>query len=45
MAWLGLRDEDLRITRPSRRDWPDHVYDDWARHAPGAALASGPAGA
>jgi hypothetical protein len=32
MDWLGLRDEDLRITRPSRRDWPDYVYDDWARN-------------
>lgn len=41
MAWLGLRDEDLRITRPSRRDWPDHVYDDWARHAPGQTTFSG----
>lgn len=30
MAWLGLRDEDLRINRPSRRDWPDHVYADHA---------------
>lgn len=37
MEWLGLRDENLRITRPSRRDWPDFVYEDWARHAPGAA--------
>lgn len=38
MQWLGLRDEDLRITRPSRRDWPDFVYEDWARAAPGAAI-------
>ena len=36
MQWLGLRDEDLRITRPSRRDWPDFVYQDWATAAPGA---------
>ncbi|NRF66485.1 hypothetical protein HLB44_05780 [Aquincola sp. S2] len=40
MEWLGLRDEDLRITRPSRRDWPDHVYADWATAAPGAAVAA-----
>jgi hypothetical protein len=25
MRWLGLREEDLRITRPSRREWPDFV--------------------
>ena len=41
MQWLGLRDEDLRITRPSRRDWPDFVYDDWRKAAPGASLSSG----
>ena len=40
MAWLGLRDEDLRITRPSRRDWPDAVYQDWATHSPEAVAAS-----
>ena len=40
MQWLGLRDEDLRITRPSRRDWPDFVYEDWARTAVGAAPAA-----
>ena len=39
MKWLGLRDEDLRINRPSRRDWPDFVYDDWAHAAPGSGLA------
>lgn len=39
MAWLGLRDEDLRITRPSRRDWPDAVYQDWAIHSPEAVAA------
>ena len=39
MQWLGLRDEDLRITRPSRRDWPDEVYADWAMSAPGALPA------
>ncbi|MDE1947172.1 MAG: hypothetical protein KGL43_25720 [Burkholderiales bacterium] len=38
MKWLGLRDDDLRINRPSRRDWPDSVYEDWARNAPGARL-------
>ena len=26
MKWLGLNDQDLKITRPSRRDWPDFVY-------------------
>jgi len=26
MKWLGLDDQDLKITRPSRRDWPDFVY-------------------
>lgn len=35
MKWLGLRDEDLRINRPSRKDWPQFVYDDWAVAAPG----------
>lgn len=35
MNWLGLKDQDLRINRPSRRDWPDFVYDDWATAAPG----------
>jgi hypothetical protein len=29
MQWLGLRDEDLRISRPSRPEWPDFVRDDW----------------
>ncbi|BAL93703.1 adenine nucleotide alpha hydrolase family protein [Rubrivivax gelatinosus] len=38
MRWLNLRDEDLKITRPSRRDWPDFVYEDWAQAAPGAEL-------
>lgn len=33
MEWLGLRDEDLRITRPSRPEWPDFVVADWAVHA------------
>lgn len=41
MKWLNLRDEDLRITRPSRRDWPDFVYDDWRKAAPGASLMAG----
>lgn len=41
MAWLGLQDEDLRINRPSRRDWPDFVYEDWAR----AAITAGAADA
>ncbi|MBU6256966.1 MAG: hypothetical protein KGL18_14525 [Burkholderiales bacterium] len=38
MQWLGLRDEDLRITRPSRPEWPAFVVDDWARAAPAADL-------
>jgi len=41
MRWLGLRDEDLRITRPSRHDWPEFVYQDWAIAAPGAARLRG----
>jgi hypothetical protein len=40
MAWLGLRDEDLKITRPSRRDWPDFVYRDWAAAAPCASRSA-----
>jgi hypothetical protein len=36
MAWLGLHDEDLRITRPSRPEWPDFVHEDWAVAAPDA---------
>jgi hypothetical protein len=28
VKWLDLKDEDLRITRPSRRDWPDDLYRD-----------------
>ncbi len=35
MQWLGLKDEDLKINRPSRRDWPDFVYEDWRALAPG----------
>ncbi|MBZ8138326.1 hypothetical protein CLD22_00225 [Rubrivivax gelatinosus] len=42
MRWLDLRDQDLKITRPSRRDWPDFVYADWARSAPGADLILAP---
>lgn len=38
MKWLDLRDEDLRITRPSRPEWPDFVSEHWARAALGAAL-------
>jgi hypothetical protein len=29
------------ITRPSRHDWPEFVYQDWAIAAPGAARLSG----
>ncbi|MDP1648543.1 MAG: hypothetical protein Q8M01_10130 [Rubrivivax sp.] len=42
MEWLGLRDDDLKINRPSRRDWPDFVYDDWAAAAPGRASTALP---
>lgn len=28
LEWLGLRDEDLRITRPSRPEWPEFVVHD-----------------
>lgn len=38
MQWLGLRDEDLRITRPSRPEWPQFVAHDWKTAAPGAVL-------
>ncbi len=36
MAWLGLRDEDLKITRPAGAEWPAYVYEDWKDAAPGA---------
>jgi hypothetical protein len=39
MEWLGLKDEDLRITRPRQPGWPDFVYEDWATAAPGAGLS------
>ncbi len=35
MQWLGLSDDDLRVNRPSRPEWPAFVNDDWARAAPG----------
>lgn len=39
MKWLDLADEDLRIKRPSRREWPEHVYADWKQAVPwGAAM-------
>ncbi len=41
MDWLGLRDADLRITRPSRRDWPDFVYEDWSPAATAPKLTRG----
>ncbi|MCC6531307.1 MAG: hypothetical protein IT531_02065 [Burkholderiales bacterium] len=34
MDWLGLDDADLVIRRPSRREWPDFVYEDWKRAVP-----------
>lgn len=42
MQWLGLRDEDLRINRPSRPEWPDFVRDDWRAAAPGADAGVAP---
>lgn len=33
MRWLKLKDEDLVINRPSGKDWPDHVYEDWRKVA------------
>ena len=43
MAWLGLQDDDLQITRPSRPEWPDFVHEDWrtAAVSVGAAPALG----
>ncbi|MEO8835759.1 MAG: hypothetical protein ABI364_03380, partial [Caldimonas sp.] len=41
MQWLGLRDEDLKITRPSRRDWPDFVYRDMDSVATGLGPTHG----
>jgi hypothetical protein len=43
MDWLGLRDEDLRITRPSRAQWPEFVARDWASRTPGAPPGMGEA--
>ena len=37
MQWLGLRDADLRINRPSQPEWPAFVSEDWKRASPGAA--------
>jgi hypothetical protein len=34
MTWLGLNDDDLVIRRPSRREWPDFVYEDWRQAVP-----------
>jgi len=43
MDWLGLNDEDLVIKRPSRKEWPDRVYDDWTEAVPwGAAMQASP---
>lgn len=39
MKWLGLADEDLRINRPSRPEWPDYVREDWETAAPAAKAA------
>lgn len=39
MDWLDLKDDDLVITRPSRLEWPEDVYKDWARAVPwGSAM-------
>jgi len=40
MNWLDLTDADLVINRPARRDWPDFVYEDWAKAAPKATPAA-----
>ena len=34
MQWLGLHDDDLRINRPSRPEWPEFVRKNWAEAAP-----------
>ena len=39
MRWLDLKDADLQINRPSRRYWPDFVYQDWENAAPGKRTA------
>jgi hypothetical protein len=41
MKWLGLRDEDLKITRPERREWPEFVREAQLAAAPGASGAAG----
>lgn len=41
MAWLGLQDNDLRITRPGRPEWPAFVAEDWNMSAPGRTTAAG----
>lgn len=40
MQWLGLRDEDLRITRPERREWPAFVRTGVAPAAPGVPIGA-----
>jgi len=41
MDWLGLTDDDLVIKRPSRREWPDFVYEDWKQAVSwGSAMGS-----
>jgi hypothetical protein len=34
MDWLDLKDDDLVIKRPSRKEWPEHVYEQWAKDVP-----------
>jgi hypothetical protein len=34
MAWLDLADEDLVIRRPSKREWPEFVYEQWRTAVP-----------
>lgn len=40
MRWLGLQDEDLRINRPSRPEWPEFVRRNWAETAPDVQAAA-----
>ena len=44
MQWLGLQDEDLRINRPSRPEWPEFVRSNWAETSPDVQPAAVSAG-
>ena len=42
MRWLGIADDDLVIRRPSRREWPEFVYERWRDAVPwGAEMVPG----